>query len=190
MRPPRRIPRKQIIRRRIFVGCEGEGERSYIRLVSSILNTVHQKVHLDPHPLQPGGGDPLALVRRAGEIIRQIERTREPYVEKYVLIDRDGYGRSPDRDHQMQVTVERIGATIIWQRPAREGFLLRHLPGCSAHQPTTTQVAMQALVREWPEYRKNMSAIELATRIDIEALQRAAIVEDELRAFLVAIEMF
>ncbi|MER8437365.1 hypothetical protein NKH36_29625 [Mesorhizobium sp. M1312] len=37
------MPRNQVIRRRIFVGCEGDGERSYITLVSRILNDVHQR---------------------------------------------------------------------------------------------------------------------------------------------------
>ena len=89
-------------RRRIFVGCEGEGERSYIALVQRIVDGVHQQVHLDAHPLQPGGGDPLDLARRAEEVIKKIERTREPYGEKYLLIDRDTLGNSPQRDREMR----------------------------------------------------------------------------------------
>ena len=87
MRRPRRIARTQVVRKRIFVGCEGDGERSYIALVQRIVNGLHQKVHLDPQPLQPGGGDPLDLCRRAEEVIAKIERTREPYDYKYLLID-------------------------------------------------------------------------------------------------------
>ncbi|MER8437364.1 hypothetical protein NKH36_29630 [Mesorhizobium sp. M1312] len=127
---------------------------------------------------------------RAEEVIKQIERTREPYDEKYLLIDRDRYGVSANRDQQIPMILNRIGATIIWQRPAREGFLLRHLAGYATHQPPTTQVAMQQLLQQWPEYVKNMSASQLATRIDIEALRRAMAVENELRDFLAAIEMF
>ncbi len=182
--------RNQVIRRRIFVGCEGDGERSYITLVSRILDDVHQKVHIDPQLLQPGGGDPLDLVARAEEVIKRIERTREPYDEKYLLIDRDRFGASANRDQQIPAILKRIGAAIIWQRPAREGFLLRHLDGYTKHQPPTTQVAMQQLLQQWPEYVKNMSASQLATRIDIEALRRAITVENELRAFLTAIELF
>lgn len=182
--------RNQVIRRRIFVGCEGEGERSYITLISRILDDLHQKVHLDPQPLQPGGGDPLDLVLRAEEVIKRVERTREPYDEKYLLIDHDKYGVSTDRDRKIPAILNRIDAVIIWQRPAREGFLLRHLAGCAMRQPPTTQIAMQQLLQQWPEYEKNMSAGQLATRIDIEALRRAMVVEDELRAFLIAIKMF
>jgi hypothetical protein len=46
---------------------------------------------------------------------------------------------------------------------------------------------MQQLLQQWPEYEKTMSAMQLATRIDLEALRRAARVEDELRAFLASI---
>jgi hypothetical protein len=181
--------RQQVLRRRIFVGCEGEGERSYIALVQRIVNDVHQKVHLDPQPLQPGGGDPLGLVRRAEEVITKIERAREPYDEKYLLIDRDKLGSSPERDQQIPTTINRINARIIWQDPAREALILRHLPGCATRRPASTQIAMQQLLQQWPEYEKTMSAMQLATRIDLEALRRAAKVEDGLRAFLVSIEL-
>jgi hypothetical protein len=181
--------RQQVIRRRIFVGCEGDGERSYIALVQRIVNDVHHKVHLDPQLLQPGGGDPLDLVRRAEEVITKIERTREPYDEKYLLIDCDRFGRSPERDQQMPAILNRINARLIRQNPAREALILRHLPGCAPRRPPSTQIAMQQLLQQWPEYEKTMSAMQLATRIDLEALRRAAKVEDELRAFFASIEL-
>jgi hypothetical protein len=49
---------------------------------------------------------------------------------------------------------------------------------------------MQQLRQQWPEYVKTMSARQLASRIDLEALRRAANVEDELRAFFDSIELF
>jgi hypothetical protein len=187
MQIPRRIRRRQVIRRRIFVGCEGDGERSYITLLQRIANDVHHEVHLDPQLLQPGGDDPLDLVRRAEEVITKIARTREPYDEKYLLIDRDKFGSSPERDQQMPAILNRINARIIWQNPAREALILRHLPGCATRRPASSQIAMQQLLQQWPEYEKTMSAMQLATRIDLEALRRAARVEDELRAFLASI---
>ena len=62
MRMPHLVRRQHVIRRRIFAGCEGDSEVSYIALVRRIVEDVHQKVYLDAQPLQPGGGDPLALV--------------------------------------------------------------------------------------------------------------------------------
>ena len=154
-----------------------------------IVNDVHQKVHLDPQPLQPGGGDPLDLVRRAAEVITRIERTREPYHQRYLLVDRDQLGRSPDRDQQIEAILNRINARVIWQDPAHEALILRHLPGCATRRPASTQIATQQLRREWPEYEKPMSAMKLANRIDFEALRRAAEAENELRAFFALIEL-
>jgi hypothetical protein len=186
-----RMRRKQVIRirRRIFVGCEGEGERSYITLVQHIIDDVHHKVHLDPQLLQPGGGDPLDLVRRAEEVITKIERRREPYDQKYLLIDRDTLDSSPERDQKMTAILNPINARVIWQDPALEALILRHLPGCGTRRPASTQIAMQHLLQQWPEYEKVMSAMQLANRIDLEALRRAAKVEGELRALFASIEL-
>jgi hypothetical protein len=190
MRMPRLMRRQHVIRRRVFIGCEGDSEVSYIGLVRRIVDDVHRKVYLDAQPLQPGGGDPLDLVRRAEETITKIERNREPYDEKYLLIDRDLLDRSPERDQQMQAILDRIGTRIIWQDPAHEALILRHLPGCAMRRPATAQIAMQQLLQQWPEYEKPMSARQLANRINLEALRQAAEVENELRAFLVSIELF
>jgi hypothetical protein len=190
MRIPPRMRRQHVIRRRIFVGCEGDGERGYTVLVQRIVDTVHQKVHLDPQPLQPGGGDPLDLVRRAEEVIARVERTREPYDAKYLLIDHDKLGSSPERDQQMQAILNRINARVIWQHPVHEALILRHLPGCATRRPASTQIAMQQLRQQWREYEKPMSAMQLANRINLEALRRAAAVEDELRALFASIELF
>ena len=182
--------RQHVIRRRIFVGCESDSEVSYIARVRRVVDDVHQKVYLDAQPLQPGGGDPLDLARRAEEVIRKGERNREPYVERYLLIDRYRFGGSPERDQRMRVILNRINARVIWQDPAHEAFVLRHLPGCAMRRPPSTEVAMRHLRQEWPEYKKPMSAMQLANRIDLEALRRAAEVEDELRAFFTSIDLF
>ena len=47
---------------------------------------------------------------------------------------------------------------------------------------------MQQLRREWPQYEKPLSAMQLATRIDLAALFRAAKEEPEL-GFLASIEL-
>jgi len=82
-RPPH-IPQ----RRRIFVGCEGQSEAGYGTLIARIareLPNVH--VHIDVRLLQPGAGDPRALVERAAQIIAVDEERREPYAVKAVLLD-------------------------------------------------------------------------------------------------------
>jgi RloB-like protein len=183
-----RLMRRQ--RRRIFVGCEGEGERSYVALMQRIVDGVHQKVHLDAQLLQPGGGDPLDLARRAEEVIKKIERTREPYDEKYLLIDRDTLGNSPQRDRETRAILNRIDARVLWQDPTHEALILRHLPGCARRRPASTQIAMHQLRQQWPQYKKPMSAMQLANRIGLEGLRQAASVENDLRVLLASIDLF
>jgi hypothetical protein len=69
-------------RRRVFLGCEGESERGYCALLSRLLEARRRDVHLDIVLLQPGGGDPLALVELASRRIAEGERKRD---SKYVL---------------------------------------------------------------------------------------------------------
>ena len=90
----------------------------------------------------------------------------------------------------MPAILNRINARVIWQDPDREALILRHLPGCATRRPASTRIAMQQLLQQWPEYEKTMSATQLANRIDLKALRRAAKVEDELRAFFDSIELF
>jgi hypothetical protein len=143
--------------------------------------TVH--LHIHHEILQPGAGDPLALVRRAVERIADIERRRTPFAVKAVLIDRGSvrknaeatrYARENGIDH------------VIWQEPDHEGFLLRHLPGCDQRRPPrgATLIAIQ---QEWPAYDKGMSAQELARRLGLDQIRAACSVENELRLFLEAI---
>lgn len=182
--------RAQVQRRRIFVGCEGESERGYAVFIANVLSTVHNRVHLDPKLLRPGGGDPLALIEVADKIVRREERNREPYENKFLFLDNDKLGISSDRDQKARQLATNIGANIIWQITAHEALLLRHLQGCTTRRPTTTAVAEQQLRQQWAEYQKPMSAIQLTSRLDIDALRRASTVEPELLSFLNEIQLF
>ena len=63
-------------RRRVFLGCEGESERGYGALLGQLLESQRHDVHLDVVLLQPGGGDPLSLVKLAKSRIIAAERKR------------------------------------------------------------------------------------------------------------------
>jgi hypothetical protein len=59
-------------RRRIFLGCEGESERSYSALLNQVaLEERNLHIALDVELLRPGGGDPLALVQLACRLIER-----------------------------------------------------------------------------------------------------------------------
>jgi hypothetical protein len=140
--------------------------------------TVH--LHIHSEILQPGAGDPLALVRRAAERIADIERRRVPFVVKAVLLDRGSAQKS--------VAASRFARQngihyLIWQDPDHEGFLLRHLPGCHDRRPPRGR-SLATIQQEWPEYQKGMSALELARRINLDRVRAACAVENDLRLFL------
>jgi len=50
-------------RTRIYFGCEGQSEQSYGKRLNEIADEVSLHLHFDNDVLQPGGGDPLELVR-------------------------------------------------------------------------------------------------------------------------------
>ncbi|MGH7212214.1 MAG: hypothetical protein ACREF1_12225, partial [Acetobacteraceae bacterium] len=76
------------------------------------------------------------------------------------------------------------GIRLIWQSPCHEALLLRHLENCATLRPATCQQAHAELRRRWPEYRKGMSASDLAIRLNHAEVARVRQVERELDAFL------
>jgi len=142
-------------------------------------------VYIDNDVLQPGAGDPLALVQVAVRRIAEKERKRGVFSLRAVLLDRDKWGQSPDRDRQTAPLAARSHLNLIWQNPRHEGLLLRHLEGQETLHPARGDLALQALKRVWPAYSKAMPATLLATRIDLAAVHRACSVEPTLANFLI-----
>jgi hypothetical protein len=174
-------------RRRFFLGCEGEGEFGYGAALARLLDEQACHVHLDTKLLQPGAGDPLALIERAVSKIAVEERKFGRYVEKIILLDRDRIGQAPARDKAGIPLAAAHNIMLLWQDPCHEAFLLRHLEGFHTHRPPTVTAAMQVLQRQWPAYEKPMTAARLAERIDHAALRRAATVEPRLAMILGAL---
>jgi hypothetical protein len=184
----RRAVRPQ--RRRVFFGCEGESERSYGTLLHQL---VHERghLHIDTSLLQPGGGDPLALVERAYDEIRRRERQfGGRYVFRALLLDRDRWGVTPARDQRIQGIVTAAKLHLIWQRPTHEAFLLRHLPGCMNLQPQTPADALDQLLQRWPDYVKGAPTQYLRARLTIDHVGAVCGVEPDLGHFLAAIRYF
>jgi hypothetical protein len=178
MRPRRRsIPQ----RRRIFVGCEGESEQGYSALLARLIEEARLAVHLDSVLLQPGGGDPLAIIERAAARVDERESRRgEPYERRFVLLDDDKLGQTAQRDQRIEGVAAHAGLHLIWQSPCYEAVLLRHLEGGVQLRPPSTAIAAQQLVARWPAYRKPMPAARLAERVDHAAIVRVAAVEPRL----------
>ena len=176
------MPRSSIPPRlRVFLGCEGESERSY----GALLNRLLPKVYIETAVLR--GGDPLSLVKRAITRIDERERKRSPFAVRAVLLDSDQLGQVPDRDAQISAAARRAGLQLIWQRPCHEALLLRHFQGCGQRRPQTPALAIEELIRHWPQYMKGTSAVELSRQIGEQELRQVLPVEPELGTFLRAL---
>lgn len=169
---PQRVP--------IFIGCEGESERGYVAFLGRLAEAAGLAVHLDPEVLQPGGGDPLAIVERAVKRLSQGRRKQTVYAAKFVMFDRDKWGQTPSRDAHVGVVAASAGLSLIWQDPCHEAVLLRHLEACAGLRPQATPLAEAALRQRWPDYSKPMDGAALARRLDHAALLRAVAVEPAL----------
>ena len=178
-RPPH-IPQ----RRPVYIGCEGASEVSYAGFLQDLIRAADLPVHLVVQELGPGAGDPLARVDMAVRRLALLRRTRTMPAERFVLLDFDQAVRDPQRADRAQRTAADNDIVIVWQRPCFEAVLLRHLQGRAGNRPPDTPGAGRALVRDWPEYEKPMTRADLARRLDLAAVLRAAAVEPELDALL------
>ena len=168
-------------RTRIFLGCEGESEQGYGAFLQRLADEKKLHVHLVPINLQPAG-DPSALVKKA---VRNYAREEKKggFVGKLILLDRDKLRELPDKGQHTLNLLTQEGFTAIWQRPDHEGFLLRHFAGHETDKPPRGQ-SMTALYSVWPEYHKNMPAIDLSKTLTLPHVQRAAGVVSELKVLL------
>jgi len=151
------------------------------------LRTRLLHLHFDNDVLQPGGGDPLELVKLAIYRITQKRRKRGEFAHRAILLDRDKLTENSTWEPQIARMARENQLHLIWQDTCHEAFLLRHLGGQSAARPPNSELALQSLRRLWPEYAKGMATMHLASKIDLEAVRRASSVEPGLAEFLVRI---
>ncbi len=184
------MPRRPVIpqRIRVFLGCEGESERSYGALLQYLADSANPRIPVYIHavPLNPGAGDPLAMIQRACRCAEFEEGKHGRFEVRAILLDADVRGRSPDRDAEAVVLARTHRMRLIWQDPNHEAFLLRHLPGCRNDRPPAGD-AMGRLQKEWPTYRKGLSRMDLALRIRCQDVKQVCGVEPDLCAFLAEI---
>jgi hypothetical protein len=176
-----RIPQRV----RVYLGCEGQSEQSYARLLGIVADSLGCHLYIDNDLLQPGGGDPLALVQLAVRRIQRKENQRGgTFRHRALLLDRDKFGQDPRRDAQVEAFARKDDLSLIWQVPCHEAFLLRHFGGFEAIRPATTDLAFEALRRIWPDYEKGMSAAQLGRRINYEGIRRVCAIEAGFANFL------
>ncbi len=168
--PPR--PRRKVI----YVGCEGDSEQGYAALLQDLIEQRGLAVTLRPDVLNPGAGDPEALVRKAIQRIHARDYPKGRIAE--ILLDRDDRRQDPQKAESIRQLAQKLADKeeifLLWQIPNHEGFLLRHLPGCENENPSTAADAKHRLRQKWPEYKKPMDRKSLAKRIGWDEVRRAA----------------
>ena len=174
-------------RRRFLVACEGDSEVGYAALLQRLADDSGLAIHLDIRRCH--GGDPLAIVEAAASELHIRSTRRGAYAGRAIFLDADRRDDDLDRTARAVRLIRENGFHAIWSEPTFEALLLKHIDGCERLLPATTALALQQLQDRWPEYHKGMSASELGARLDHAAVERAAVVLPELRAFLTEIKL-
>jgi len=167
----------------VFLGCEGESEQSYGKLLSEYVRERRNDLCIDVKRLRPTGGNALAIVQESVKLIRQ-QPSDLTYVTSAVLLDNDTATILRDQHKQAKEVAEANGLMLIWQDPCHEALLLRHLLNCEHLRPKSSDDAKRQLIRHWPGYYKGISTYRLRDRINEQDILRAARVENDLAAFL------
>jgi len=172
------------LRRPVYIGCEGASEVGYAGFLQDLIRDAELPVHLHVDELGPGTGDPLSRIEMAALRLKLLQKKRTAPKERFALLDFDQAERDPQRADRAVKLAADNSITIVWQRPCFEAVLLRHLEGKTGHRPPDTPRALKALLKDWAGYEKPMTRANLAKRIDLAAVLRAAGVEPELQAML------
>ncbi len=172
------------LRRPVYIGCEGASEVGYAGFLQDLIRDAGVAVHLHVDELGPGTGDPLSRIEMAVLRLRQLQKKRGAPADSFALIDFDQAERDPQRAQRAIALAIENDIKVLWQRPCFEALLLRHLEGKSANRPPDTPGAIKALEKEWVDYAKPMTRVNLAKRIDRTAVLRAAAVEPDLATLL------
>lgn len=168
-------------RTRIFVGCEGASERSYVRWLQMLADQAGLWVHLDPQIA--GGGDPLSIVTESISKLKAQERKKGRYRYRAILLDIDKIGESPNRDAQIAPLIAPLDITLLKQQYDHEGLLLRHFPRCHNLRPPKERSTIE-LRKRWPGYTKPVDAIALNHRFDHSSLENMFRGEPTFEVFL------
>lgn len=111
-------------RRPIFLGCEGESEQAYGQLLNDLLRAANRPFHLEVVNLNPGAGDPIARLRKAGQEIARRRLRRPEFYLKAILMDSDQVDGDAQRRQQAEQLARDLDIRIIWQIPCHEALLL------------------------------------------------------------------
>lgn len=125
------------VRKRVFVGCEGDSERSYCRWLQRRADEIGLVIHFDAYVI--GGGDPLAVVQGSASKLNERNKLHGAYAKAGVIFDTDKLGITPSRDAKIQRVCKRNGLFQLRQIYEHEALLLRHFVDCENLKPPAGQ---------------------------------------------------
>jgi RloB-like protein len=169
-------------RARFYVGCEGQSEVSYVGLILDLCEAKDVMIAVERDDLS--SGDPLSRVQEAIRRIKQKETDREAFRGRFILLDSDQAEANKHKAGKAIRLAKGNGIDLIWQQPCHEGFLLRHFEGHERDLPANAALAEQSLLKLWPEYAKPMDKHDLARRLSLPNIARAANGEPAFAEFL------
>ena len=169
-------------RKRVFVGCEGESERSYVGFLGGIAEERGLSIHFDTQICS--GGDHLAVVETAVDRLRRRAQQHGQFWKRAIFLDSDRRGEHLERTTEADRIIAQHNLLPIWSDPCLEALLLRHFPGCERLRPPTSGQAHQELSRRWPDYKKPMTRLALRAKFEMADVQRAAGTSPDLLKFL------
>jgi len=179
--------RRKVVKRpqlkRVFLGCEGDSERSYGAWLQAVAEDYKLPVTVDTYPDTGGGDQPYHIIERCISEMDQREKRYGPYFSRAIILDSDNIDKNPDRNSAAIEQAQGKNVKVILQDFEHESFLLRHIPGHENTRPNKGE-GRAALKAAWPEYSRKFGKAQLYDRFGLEDLQRVCIVEPALRDFL------
>lgn len=165
------------IRRRIFVGCEGKGERSLTVVLQRYAEETDCAVHLDPYDTH--GGDPSIIIEKSiRESNSRIVKRGMYDGGRFVLLDADRI--SPEAVEKAR----RAGIYLVQQSDCLEAHLGKVLSGRINSTPAQ---AKRELLRAWPDYKKGFDSASLKSRMTLDLIRGSGGISAEWEVFLQAI---
>lgn len=167
-------------RKRIFFGCEGASERSYVKFLQTLLDREGGHFHFRAEVA--GGGDPLAIIENAAKALRRLERQVGKFDGSAVFLDRDKLGVAPTRDAKINRLARAARIKILWQNQDHEAYLLRHIVG-QENRIVGAGRSTEVLQAFWGDYVKPVDAIWLLERLTAADWRRMLSRNSEHRRF-------
>ena len=168
-------------RRRIFVGVEGESERSFVTWLRLLCDSKGCNLHLDT--MVCGGGDTYAMAHEALRSYQRRKIQHGDYESAFVLLDHDRLEQDRAADRDPRRILNRTPLKIIWQKPNHEGLLYRLHSGKECKFLPANKVK-EKLQGKWPSYSKNSDAIVIEKQFTLDDLIRAARYDENLKELL------